>query len=218
MIQNTNTYDTLIISTPTHHLDSYRDAHGVREIRVDAPVHLSYVAVVRSGQIDIACHLVHPQASADVRVIYIGQGDSLTQSTVTAYLEASHTRADVYMLSLLADGSDITVHGNVTIKPDIIQTAGYLVEENIILGERIKVKTLPMLDVRSNDVRASHGCKIERIDPKRLFYMQSRGLDHAQSRWLILDGYINNFFASLEWQDDEMIAGLGEEIKKGLTV
>lgn len=174
MIQNTNTYDTLTISTPTYHLDNYRDAKGVREIYLDAPVHLVYVAVVWSGQIDISCHLLHPHASADIRVIYIGKHDVQTQSTVTAYLEADHTRADVYMLSLLADESDIAVHGNVTINPRIVQAEGYLVEENIIIGERIKVKTLPMLDVRSNDVRASHGCKIERIDPKRLFYMQSR--------------------------------------------
>jgi len=52
----------------------------------------------------------------------------------------------------------------VTIAPDTKQTSGHLLEENIVLGKKVKVKTLPMLDVRSSDVSASHGAKIDRLD------------------------------------------------------
>ncbi|NOZ45140.1 MAG: SufD family Fe-S cluster assembly protein [bacterium] len=34
-------------------------------------------------------------------------------------------------------------------------------EENIILGPHIHIKTLPILDIHSNDVQASHGAKIQ---------------------------------------------------------
>lgn len=217
MIHYTNNYNTLSLTTATSQIDIYRDAAGHREIIIEDAVHLDYVAVVWSGQIDISCKLMHPHASADVRVICIGQSGSVIQSSVTVSLEASHTSADVYLLSLLADRADVTVHGNVNIASDIIQASGHLVEENIILGEKISVKTLPMLDVQSNDVRASHGCKIERIDPKRLFYMQSRGLDQQQSQGLILDGYINNFFASLQGKDNVDSESLAQEMKNALT-
>ena len=43
-----------------------------------------------------------------------------------------------------------------------------------------------MLDVQSNDVSASHGARIEKIDAKKLFYAQSRGLDEAQAKGLII--------------------------------
>jgi Fe-S cluster assembly protein SufD len=59
-------------------------------------------------------------------------------------------------------------------------------EENILLGDKLKIKTLPMLDVRSNDVKASHGARIEKLDPQRLFYLQSRGLDDTQAKNLII--------------------------------
>jgi Fe-S cluster assembly scaffold protein SufB len=48
------------------------------------------------------------------------------------------------------------VNGGVVIDSNIIQAEGYLAEENLLLGEKIQIKTLPMLDVRSNDVKASH--------------------------------------------------------------
>lgn len=64
--------------------------------------------------------------------------------------------------------------------------AGHLLEENIVLGKKIKIKTLPMLDVRSSDVNASHGAKIDRLDENKLFYMMAKGLDQKQSQMLIV--------------------------------
>jgi Fe-S cluster assembly scaffold protein SufB len=43
-----------------------------------------------------------------------------------------------------------------------------------------------MLDVRSSDVSASHGARIERLDEKKLFYMKSRGIDSTQAKELII--------------------------------
>lgn len=64
--------------------------------------------------------------------------------------------------------------GSIVISPDIVKASGHLLEENIILGERVQISTLPMLDVRSNDVSASHGARIEKLDVKKLFYLESK--------------------------------------------
>jgi len=50
----------------------------------------------------------------------------------------------------------------------------HLLEENVVLGKDISVKSLPALSVASHDVHASHGAKIEKINQEKLFYMQSR--------------------------------------------
>jgi Fe-S cluster assembly protein SufD len=62
-----------------------------------------------------------------------------------------------------------------------------LLEENVILGERVHLKTLPVLEVKSDDVKASHGAKIDKLDPQKLFYMTSKGLDKTLSKKLILE-------------------------------
>ncbi|MBP7848546.1 SufD family Fe-S cluster assembly protein [Patescibacteria group bacterium] len=47
-------------------------------------------------------------------------------------------------------------------------------EETILLGEDIQIRTLPMLDVQSSDVKASHGATIQRLDEEKLFYLTSK--------------------------------------------
>ena len=54
-----------------------------------------------------------------------------------------------------------------------------------------------MLDVRSSDVSASHGARIDRLDEGKLFYMMAKGLDKTQAQGLIVNGYIAHLFDSL---------------------
>lgn len=143
-----------------------------------------------------------------LKVLCLGQEGHSIHSNIITSLVWNHAQADVYILSLLKNKSDINVHGNITLAPNVTKVSGHLLEENLILGEKIKIRTAPILDVRSSDVSASHGCRVERLDPKRLFYMQSRGLSQSESQSLILDGYLN---ALVEWFD--MDADQLQEIK-----
>ncbi|MBP6256602.1 SufD family Fe-S cluster assembly protein [Patescibacteria group bacterium] len=61
-----------------------------------------------------------------------------------------------------------------------------------------------MLNVQSNDVTASHGARIEKIDAKKLFYAQSRGLDESQAKGLIIGGYFDVLFNSVESKITDM--------------
>ena len=62
------------------------------------------------------------------------------------------------------------------------------------MGENIQIKTLPMLDVRSSDVSASHGCRIQKLDEKKLFYLMSRGLSRQESERLMIEGVVASVF------------------------
>lgn len=127
----------------------------------------------------ISC-LTH--AHATIKVLCLGTANCTIKNTTLVTLDGDHASTDVYILSLLKDGSDIQIHGNVTLSPGVSKVSGHLLEENIILGDTIKIRTAPILDVHSSDVSASHGCRVERLDPKRLFYMQSRGLTPSESQ------------------------------------
>lgn len=62
----------------------------------------------------------------------------------------------------------------------------------------MKLHTLPILDVKSNDISASHGAKVDRIDPMQMFYCMSRGLDRSQSTQLIIDSMIRSMTTHIE--------------------
>lgn len=179
-------------------------------ITVSEGVVFEYLLILRDqGQMNLTVHCQGERSKAIVKILCLGTAGSQIKNTTLVTLDANHSETDVYMLSLLKDTSDVQIHGNVTLSPNVSKVSGHLLEENIILGEKIKIRTAPILDVRSSDVSASHGCRIERIDPKRLFYMQSRGLTVSESQSLILDGYLNVVFEGFELEEEVI-----EEIKK----
>lgn len=172
-------------------------AHLTIEIQKNKP--LTYIAVLyEDAQLDFRFYTTEEQCSSTIKILCIGSQGHHIRSSILSSLDHSHSQSNVYILSLLKDGSDIKVDGNVTLSPHVQKVSGHLLEENIILGNKIKVHTAPILDVHSSDVSASHGCRVERLDPKRLFYMQSRWLDQAQSQALVLDWYLNHFFNGID--------------------
>lgn len=102
-------------------------------------------------------------------------------------LDHSQTSAEVELISFLHDGAQITIDGTIDIGNHLDHVHGRLLQQNIVLGKDISVKTLPKLNIASHNVRASHGANIDTLDQQKLFYMMSRGLTKEQSQKLLVD-------------------------------
>ena len=48
----------------------------------------------------------------------------------------------------------------------------------------------PELEIFADDVKCAHGASVGELDPIQLFYAQSRGLDRARARALLLEGFV----------------------------
>ena len=91
------------------------------------------------------------------------------------------------------------VNGNISISPGTSKVIAGLLQENIILGDHIHIQAKPMLNISSNDVQASHGAKIERIDSEKLLYMTSRGLTPQQAQRLVIQWYFAHIHDQMSW-------------------
>jgi Fe-S cluster assembly protein SufD len=54
----------------------------------------------------------------------------------------------------------------------------------------------PELEIFADDVKCAHGATVGELDPMQLFYAQSRGLDPASARALLLEGFVMGL-----WED-----------------
>lgn len=48
----------------------------------------------------------------------------------------------------------------------------------------------PELEIYADDVKCAHGATVGELDARQLFYLQSRGLDPASARALLLEGFV----------------------------
>ncbi len=149
----------------------------------------------------------HPKADIDLRILIITDKGKSQKVNIEGILKNSHSKINLHIIALVLEG-ELVLDGGIFIPSGVQKVEGYLLEENVILGEDIKITSLPRLDVRSNDVAASHGAKIEKLDELKMFYLRSKGLSEKQAQLLLIDGYIQKFFEGLEdveWAKQDLI-------------
>ncbi|MBL31188.1 MAG: hypothetical protein CMP62_00470 [Flavobacteriales bacterium] len=61
---------------------------------------------------------------------------------------------------------------------------------NIILSDYASVKSDPQLEIFADDVKCAHGSTVGQVDPKALFYLQSRGIGKKDGTALLLQGFL----------------------------
>src|SRR6476646_4374639 len=87
----------------------------------------------------------------------------------------------------IVDGQARAVFNGKVFVPKLAQLtdAGQL-NRNLLLSSKARVDTKPQLEITADNVKCSHGATVGQIDPDEIFYLQSRGLDQASARQLLV--------------------------------
>jgi Fe-S cluster assembly protein SufD len=59
----------------------------------------------------------------------------------------------------------------------------------------------PELEIFADDVKCAHGASVGELDPMQIFYAESRGLDPASARALLLEGFVMGLWDSASEPD-----------------
>lgn len=66
----------------------------------------------------------------------------------------------------------------------------------MLLDRGATANAKPELEIFADDVKCAHGASVGELDPMQLFYAESRGLDPASARALLLEGFITGLWDS----------------------
>jgi Fe-S cluster assembly protein SufD len=69
----------------------------------------------------------------------------------------------------------------------------------------------PELEIFADDVKCAHGASVGELDAMQLFYLQSRGMDSASARALLLEGFIMGL-----WDSAKEASAIGEAAREAL--
>lgn len=111
--------------------------------------------------------------------------------------------------SILKEKSRSSFEGKIHVHPKAQKTESYQLTNHLLLDERAAAFAKPNLQIYADDVKASHGATIAKINEEELFYLQSRGLSHKESMKLLA-------LAFSEQHIEEVYAPLKEEIQSTL--
>lgn len=140
---------------------------------------------------------IHQGGQADVYVLAIGQGkESGEFHTSMIHLEPN-TRANVQVKVVLDGESKFIFNGLIKILKPAQKTQSYLREDVLLLSPDARSFGQPQLEIEANDVKASHGSTIGRIDEDQLFYLASRGVDREAGKNIIVQGFIDSILGQI---------------------
>lgn len=66
----------------------------------------------------------------------------------------------------------------------------------MLLDRGATANAKPELEIFADDVKCAHGASVGELDPMQLFYAESRGLDPAGARALLLEGFVMGLWDS----------------------
>lgn len=157
------------------------------------------------------------KSEANVNCFLLSRWKKSVTAKIFWEVASSNSKIDTDIVSLVQEGWKIDLDGIIQINEKVEKVEWYLDETNIFLWDSWSVRGFPTLLVRSNDVKAGHGCNIEKISDEKLFYLRSRWMKREDALLMMVQSYIETIFGKLEntkkEYHDELVEQILEEIR-----
>ncbi len=147
-------------------------------------IQFKYLILCSDSSVDINFDINSQNVKGDVFVISYGKKP--VSVNLLNKINSSDSIVNVLILSFIQSDDLFDIQGSINLWKNIHNSQWHLLEKNIILGEKVRIKALPRLDVYSNNVKATHGVSIEKINKDNMFYLESKGLNKGLSKEVII--------------------------------
>lgn len=140
-------------------------------------------------------------SEVEINYLNLSKNSEKIKAKIHSKIESNNSVSNVFISSICSENWEVDLDWVIELAPNFRKMAGHLVEENIFLWEKWKIRWIPTLLVKSNEVEASHACKIEKISEEDLFYLKSRWLDKSFASYILIESKVKWVFKNLENQD-----------------
>jgi Fe-S cluster assembly protein SufD len=150
-----------------------------------------------NGKVRMETKLAGPGSEARVTGGYAGGPGQHLDFDTTQEHAAPNTISDLAFRGVLAAGATAVWRGMIRVDPGAQQTDAFQESRNLLLSPEAHADAIPGLEIEADDVRCTHAAAIAQVDKDQLFYLTSRGLDPAEAKGLIIEGFLESLVERL---------------------
>lgn len=122
-------------------------------------------------------------------ITFAGNGQHLDTGTKVVHA-APHTSSTVSSRSISKDGGIAVYRSAVNILPEAAGSKSSIVCESLMMDRASRSDTIPVMDIRSDQVDIGHEARIGRISDAAIFYLMTRGLTEQEAKAMIVRGFV----------------------------
>lgn len=113
------------------------------------------------------------------------------------------THSNVLWRAAAAGRSRAVFRGRIVIAAGADGSAAALSNKNLLLSPHAEIDAKPVLEIEADEVQASHGSTVGRLDEGALFYLRARGVPEAEARAMLTRAFCQ---VALEGISDPLLA------------
>lgn len=138
---------------------------------------------------DYRVSLLQENAEAELDGVWMLRDKRESHVNVLVDHQAPNCRSRQMFKGVLRDVSRSSFEGKILVRQAAQQTDAFQLNNNLLLSERSHADSKPNLEIFADDVKASHGATVGRLDEEQLFYMKSRGFSDSEAKNMLIYGY-----------------------------
>ncbi|OHA61863.1 MAG: Fe-S cluster assembly protein SufB [Candidatus Wildermuthbacteria bacterium GWA2_46_15] len=137
-----------------------------------------------------SCYLMGKRARGEVLSIALA-GQNQHQDAGAKMLHfAPKTSSRIISKSISKQGGRTSYRGLVQVFPGAKNASSFVSCDALILDEKSRSDTYPVLRIKEKDVQIQHEATVERLGEEKLFYLNSRGINKEDAASLLVNGFI----------------------------
>jgi Fe-S cluster assembly protein SufD len=131
------------------------------------------------------------------QVVVLGSDESGTDLDLSLNHKAPDTLGRLAVRRIQTEKSASALYGMLRIASQAHGADSYLSDKVILLGNKSKTVSVPSLEIKTDDVHASHSATVAQLSPDELFYLRSRGLTEDAARVLLLKVFVGSVLVGI---------------------
>lgn len=129
------------------------------------------------------------QTETTLNALTIAAGEQLSDThSVMAYTKPYGTSNQLHKC-IVSDKAAAVFNGKIFVPKAAQLTNANQLNRNLLLSPKARVDTKPQLEITADNVKCSHGATIGQLEADEIFYLQSRGINEADARNLLINAF-----------------------------
>jgi Fe-S cluster assembly protein SufD len=112
--------------------------------------------------------------------------------------QAPHCHSTQLFKGVLDDRSRSSFEGKIYVHREAQKTDAFQLNNNLLLSDAAQAFTKPNLEIFADDVKASHGATVGKLNDEQKLYLRTRGCTEREASMLLVQGYLKEVIDLLE--------------------
>ena len=163
------------------------------ELQKDSSLRLFNVTLGgRFSKTRVEASLAGEGSNAELKAMYFASGEQFFDFHTLQDHRVGNTRSDLLFKGALSGVARTVYAGLIRIEKHAARSDAYQANRNLVLSDKAKATSIPMLEIDNNDVRCTHGATVGPVDPEHLFYLRSRGIPESTAKRMLIQGFFGD--------------------------